>query len=258
MKWGHPLYYSLRSLGVRNNLGISMLINLIFLPIPINLILFSHPKSSTTVSSDVIPRKFCFSLKASQEIGRPSGHSNRGQRRHVHIWRHVVVRKGKRETVKKRERERKGESTTLSDGINWRLSPSKRLPGVHCDVLHRTDEERWYLPTYLSLACTSGAATRAEDTAGIRRPDQMHPVFHHSSVYVRATTVSFHPGFCHVFRFRSLGFFFCFSDFLSRNCLFDGFQPLFLLPSISSFWFLILLLTVKLTSGINLFHRPML
>lgn len=149
MKWGHPLYYSLRSLGVRNNLGISMLINLIFLPIPINLILFSHPKSSTTVSSDVIPRKFCFSLKASQEIGRPSGHSNRGQRRHVHIWRHVVVRKGKRETVKKRERE-KGR---VDDVVGWDKLAAVSFETAPRGPLRRVTPHgrRKVIPTYLPI-----------------------------------------------------------------------------------------------------------
>lgn len=73
-------------------------------------------------------------------------------------------------------------------------------------VISSKDEERRYLPI-LSLACTSGAATRAEDTVGIRRADQMHPVLHHFSAYVRATTVSVYPGICHVFYFCSPTFF---------------------------------------------------
>jgi len=113
------------------------------------------------MSSNIISRKLCFCWKR-QEIGRPSGHSNRGQRRHVHIRRHAVVRRVKRETEKKRE---KGIVDDVVRGINWRLSPSKRLPGVQ---LRRVTPHgrRKVIPTYLSLVCTSGAATRAEDTAG--------------------------------------------------------------------------------------------
>lgn len=181
-----------------------MFISLIFLFIPLNLILFSHPKSNTTMSSDVIPRKLCFHWKR-QEIGRSFRHSNRGQRQHVHIRRHAVVRKIKREMEKKREKGRVDDVVGRDKlaAVSFETAPWGPLRRV------TSHGRRKVIPTYLSLACTSGAATRTEDTVGIRRAN--HPkciLFSTISRTCARLPFPFIPAFITFFAFALLYFLF--------------------------------------------------
>lgn len=165
------------------------------------------------MSSAVIPRKLCFHWKC-QEIGRSSRHSNRGQRRHVHIRGHAVgCEKGnKRNGEKEREKGRVDDVVGRDKLAAVSFETAPRGPLWRVISYGRGKVIPTYLPTHhLSLACTSGAATRAEDTAGIRRADQVHPVFHHFSLGSLARLpFPFIPASVTFFAFALLCFF-CFS-----------------------------------------------
>jgi len=141
------------------------------------------------MSSNIISRKLCFCWKR-REIGRPSGHSNRGQRRHVHIRRHAVVRRGKRETEKKRE---KG---IVNDVVRW-----DKLAAVSFETTPWGPTATCYTAwtkkgdTYLPIPRALPAPQLEPKT---RPADQMHSVFHHLSVYVCAITVFFYSSIHYV------------------------------------------------------------
>lgn len=128
-----------------------------------------------------------------------------------------VVRKKKKRDWREKERGRgkegEEESTTLSDGINWRPSPSKRLPGVHC-TLHRTKKGDIYLPIPRMHFRRRNKSRRHD-----RHPSQTKCIlfFTNSPIYVR----DYHfLSSRHLSRFSLLlSYAFCFSDFLSCSVL---------------------------------------